>query len=143
MSASAETIALLKSIDASLKALVRATVPEVADLDGPHGDPIVKAVSPRDWLGDDMKGRRFSQCPAVYLDLVASRLDHFAEKAAAKNELTQEGQPREPYLRKDAARARGWAARIRAGGGNPPERAKEPDAPAFPSDMMSGDDISF
>lgn len=143
MSASVETIALLKSIDASLKALVRATVPPPpADLDGQYGDPLVTASDPRDWLGDPMKGRRFSECPEAYLELVASRLDYFADKAAEKGELTSSGKPREPLLRLDAARARGWAERIRKGGGNQPERAKEP--AAFPSDEMMGkDDISF
>lgn len=140
MGATAETLALLKSIDTSLKALVRAAVPQPpADLDGPHGDPLVTASDPRDWLGEPMKGRRFSECPEAYLELVASRLDYFANKAGENNELTSSGKPREPLLRLDAARARGWAARIRAKG----PTAKNETA-AFPSDEMMGkDDISF
>lgn len=129
MATGEDAVVLLRSIDASLKALVARTVPSStpavaisppavasdADLDGRHGDPIVKAKSPRDWSGDDMTGRRMSQCPPAYLDLVAQRLDYFAAKAEATHEQTTSSQPAAPYKRKDAARARGWAARLRAG----------------------------
>lgn len=120
--------ALLKGIDASQKAILAElrkgarkqtasaapTVASDADLDGPHGDPVVRMKDPRDWSGASMKGRRFSECPAEYLDLVASRFDYFAEQAEATNEM-YEGKPVAPRKRKDAARARGWAARVRAG----------------------------
>ena len=81
------------------------------DLDNAHGDPVVRQKSPKDWTGADMTGKRFSECPAEYLDLVAARLDYFAgretdEKKRRYNEL-------------DAARARGWAGRIRAGHTHP------------------------
>lgn len=140
-----ESLAYLKSIDASLKSLVslaqRMVPAEPVDLDGPHGDPIVNASDPRDWLGEPMKGRHFSQCPAAYLDLWAQRLDYFANKAAEAHEVTTSGNPREPYLRKDAARARGWAARIRANG--KPAETKQDDTAAFPSDAMKSDEIQF
>ena len=77
------------------------------DLDGPYGDPLVKAKSPKDWLGDDMTGRHFSECPAEYLDLVADRLEYFAGK--------ETDEKKRGYITMDAARARGWSARIRAG----------------------------
>lgn len=86
-------------------------------LDGPHGDPIVKTKDPRDWTGDTMTGRTFSQCPPAYLDLLASRYDYFAEKE------TDEKKRR--YNTLDAARARGWAARIRAGYQPPAAEAAE------------------
>lgn len=140
VSATIETLALLKSIDGRLAQLVTLMKPPpTVDLDGAHGDPTVNATDPRDWAGDSMKGRRFSECPAIYLDLVASRLDYFADKAAEKNELTTAGKPREPLLRLDAARARGWAARIR-GGWKP---AQKIEAAAFPSDAMKSDEIEF
>lgn len=113
-----EAIRLLRSIDASLKALlarsvgnmpsgVQSAVATDSDLDGRYGDPEVKAKDPRYWTGPTMKGRKFSECPADYLDLVASRLDYFSE---------QEDDPKKKrYQAIDAARARGWAKRIRDG----------------------------
>ena len=92
---SPESLALLRSIDASLKALVARQAPATAtpaagagvasdrDLDGPYGDPEIKAKAPRDWTGPEMTGRRMSECPAEYLDLLAERFDYFAEKNAA------------------------------------------------------------
>ena len=131
--ADAETLAVLKSIDLSLRTLVviaqkkaEARVTQGAtksvaaeatdrDLDGDYGDPIVKAKSPRDWTGEPMLGRKFSECPPEYLELVAERLDYFAERDEATNELASNGKPKAYYSRLDAARARGWAKRIREG----------------------------
>jgi len=121
-----EAIALLRSIDASLRDLLalsrtklaaRQQPPAVpvasnADLDGQYGDPAVVAKDPKDWSGPTMKGRRFSECPPEYLDLVAARLDYFAEQNASG---TDDDKRKAAYNRKDAARARGWAARLRAG----------------------------
>lgn len=116
-----EILETLKSIDASLKALLgRGTVapssePTIAsdrDLDGPYGDPEVKARDPRDWTGPAMKGRRFSECPPEYLDMVAERLDYFS--LTNKGE-TEEDQKKLKFNKLDAARARGWAKRLRAG----------------------------
>jgi hypothetical protein len=127
-----DTLAVLKSIDLSLRTLVliaqekatnphagpsapapRQTVASDTDLDGQYGNPVVKAKSPRDWTGEPMLGRKFSECPPEYLELVAERLDYFAEQSEAKNELASNGKPKAYYSRLDAARARGWAARIR------------------------------
>ncbi len=118
-----ETIRLLTSIDASLRgislALVRILdaqvdreegIVRVNDnvCNGPHGDPTVKAKSPRDWTGPDMKGRKFSECPPTYLDLMADRFDYFASKEGADEKDVR-------YAKLDAQRARAWAARLRAG----------------------------
>lgn len=114
-----EAVVLLRSIDASLKALLvalRPVRPVKVDLDGPHGNPTIKAKDPRDWTGDTMVGRRFSECPPDYLDLLADRYDYFAER--------EEDAKKAGYNRLDAARARGWAERIR--GGHVPEPADEP-----------------
>ena len=128
-----DTLAVLKSIDLSLRTLVviaqkkaEARVTQGAtksvaaeatdrDLDGDYGDPIVKAKSPRDWTGEPMLGRKFSECPAEYLDLVAERLDYFAGQSEATGELASNGKPVADYKRLDAARARGWAKRVREG----------------------------
>lgn len=98
-----------------VKAAQSAPGPAVAadsDLDGRYGDPEVKAKDPRDWTGEPMQGRRFSECPAEYLEMVAERLDYFAEKNATG---TEEEQKKARYQKLDAARARGWAKRVRAG----------------------------
>jgi hypothetical protein len=128
MSASEETILLLRSIDASLKQLVllnqllsRTSIDpprplgtaDDRDLDSKWGDPVIK-FNPRDWTGDDCKGAHMSACPPEFLDMIAETFDYFAGKAEETNELYN-GKPTAPYKRKDAARARGWAARIRTG----------------------------
>lgn len=108
----AETIRLLTSIDASLKALLArsGTAPDVNDsvCNGPHGDPIIKAKDPRDWSGEPMTGKRFSECPPEYLDLLADRYDYFAGKDDSTDEKRR-------YAKLDGARARAWAARLRSG----------------------------
>ncbi len=140
-----DVIDVLRSIDASLKALLAlqrgSQAPQVApdsDLDGQWGDPVIRAKDPRDWTGESQLGKPFSECPAEYLDLVAARLDFFAEKAEAEGTLTTSGKPVAPYNRRDAARARGWAQRIRHG-------YKPADNGGFPSDatagMLSADDV--
>src|SRR5713101_6221290 len=155
-----QAIALLHSIDTTLKALLtlmRGNAPKEiatdADLDGQWGDPIVRAKDPRDWSHESQIGRLFSECSPEYLDLVAARLDFFAEKAEAEGTLTSSGKPVAPYNRRDAARARGWARRIRAGwtsrdnGAAQMPQADEifasPGAPGFPSDRITDDDIPF
>lgn len=143
MATAQEVYDVLKSIDASLKQmLARMPVapPAVApdsDLDGQWGDPIVRAKDPRDWTGESQLGKPFSECPAEYLELVAARLDFFAEKAEAEGTLTTGGKPVAPYNRRDAARARGWAARIR--NGYKPPSAEDNGASAMGVD----DDIAF
>ena len=101
---------LLASIDAGIRQLIRVLTPAKpvkVDLDDQWGDPTIKAKDPRDWAGVTMHGRKFSECPAEYLDLLANRYDYFAER---------EDDPKKAnYNRIDAARARGWAARIRDG----------------------------
>lgn len=125
-----EEIELLRSIDASLKALLGASktqpvasvakVASDADLDGKFGDPEIKAKDPRDWTGAPMLGKRFSECPAEYLELLAERFDYFVGKNAAGTEGEQK---KARYQKLDAARARGWAARIRAGKVKPADPA--------------------
>lgn len=116
-----EALALLRSIDASLKLLVKqqqAAAPKAVasdrDLDSKYGDPVLK-FKPRDWTGATFKDRHFSQCPPDLLDLVADSLDWFGKQADEKGERTNGGKPVGDYKRSDAARARGWAKRIREG----------------------------
>lgn len=115
-------IGLLRSIDASLKELLsqrRAEKPKPVasdrELDGRYGDPELKFM-PRDWTGPNFRGRHFSECPPALLDLVAESCDWFAEQADKKHEMTDRGRPVSDFKRADAARARGWARRLRATG---------------------------
>lgn len=105
---------LLLQLVAAKRADAAAVAPD-SDLDGKWGDPVIKAKDPRDWTGAPMQGRKFSECPPEYLDLLADRFDYFAEQAELENKVTDKGKPVAPYNRKDAARARGWAKRIRDG----------------------------
>lgn len=116
-----EVIKLLRSIDQRLARIekqgAQAQGPEVADdreLDSQYGDPVVK-FHPRDWTGGNYKGSPFSACPPDLLDQLAGAFDYFARKAEESGETTNAGKPVAPYKRKDAARARGWAKRLRAG----------------------------
>lgn len=137
---------LLKSIDASLKIIAAsakarlATAPKPLasdrDLDGSHGNPEIKFM-PRDWSGENCKGRPMSECPAAFLDMLAETLDYFAQKAEESDEKYN-GKPVAPYKRADAARARGWAKRIRDGKVTPAAATKpgatdnEWDSPSWP-----------
>ena len=114
---------VLKSIDASLKELLilskskRSSTPAAdvapdADLDSQWGDEPVK-FKPRDWSGDFLKGQKMCECSPELLDLLASSFDYFAEKNAG--EMTDSGKPKSFYDKRSARRARGWAARLRAG----------------------------
>ncbi len=100
----AELLALSKSKRAAATALVASD----ADLDGPHGDPVVKFL-PRDWTGDDFRQQTFSQCTPTFLDALANAYEYFA----AKNKASDAQKAKWDGL--SAARARGWAARLRAG----------------------------
>lgn len=82
---------------------------DASDLDGEHGNPIVRKDPPR-WKGESCVGVPFSQCPPEFLDTLAG----FLEWRAGKEEAEPEKQKYAVYSRKDCARARGWAARLRA-----------------------------
>ncbi len=99
-----ELLALSKSKRAAAPALVASD----ADLDGPHGDPVVKFL-PRDWTGDDFRQQTFSQCTPDFLDALSKAYDYFAAKKKAEND------PKAKWEDLSAARARGWSARLRAG----------------------------
>jgi len=129
-----ETLRLLRSIDASLKAIVAASLgnrsAEVtasdSDLDSPKGDEVVK-FSPRDWTGESFKGSRMSQCPPEFLDIYAETCLYFARKNDENGEKTDRGTPKSTFDKRTAARARGWAARLRNGyTSTEPEPNQEP-----------------
>jgi|SRR6516162_4789239 hypothetical protein len=134
---------VLKSIDATLATIANhfgavrsqavrdvAGVPDVAfdaDLDGPYGNQPIRAKDPKDWTGESQLGKPLSECPPAYLDLVAARLDYFAQHS--------DDPKKAKYNRLDAARARGWAQRLR-NGWTPPK------AEPFGATLIA-DDIPF
>lgn len=93
------------------------------DLDGRYGNPEIRRDPPR-WTGESMVGRKYSDCPPEYLDTLAGFHDWRADQDDKK------GDPRAKWPRLDAARARGWARRIRqqqGGGGETPRGPEEPE----------------
>ena len=147
---SAEILAALKRIEAKLDAALAkrqqaersapapprsAAVASATELDSQYGNPTVK-FNPRDWSGDSCKGRSYADCPADFLDTLASTLEYFADKNAADD-------PKKAgYERKDAARARGWAARVRDGWKPEPAQQKSYDFDGD-ADEKNNDEIPF
>lgn len=82
------------------------------DLDGQYGDPVIKK-DPKRWEGDSYVGCRFSECPPEYLDEVANFKAWQADMDSRKG--TKEADTKAKFNRLDGNRARGWAARKRAG----------------------------
>jgi hypothetical protein len=115
-----DILAVLRSIDATLKSMSRAApvgpaqkaIAPDSDLDSQWGDEEIK-FNPRDWSGQSCKGLKMSQCPAEFLEELAKVCDYFA----VKNEgvKTDSGKPKSDYDKRTAARARGWARRVRDG----------------------------
>jgi hypothetical protein len=90
-------------------------VADDADLDSQYGNPVIRK-DPTKWQGPSYVGRTYSECSPEYLDSLAGLLDWKAGKNA--QDPDEKKQKYAAYDRRDAARARGWAARIRAGGGS-------------------------
>lgn len=78
------------------------------DLDGKYGNPEVRK-DPSRWKGESMVGRKYSECPPEFLDVLAALCDWRAEQDEKK------GDARSKWARLDALRARGWAKRMRTG----------------------------
>lgn len=146
-----ESLALLRSIDATLKALLvffqngaAAVGPNVAsdhDLDGKFGDEEVR-FNPRDWTGEPrLKGLRMSQCPAEALDMLADAYASFARKNEKAGAVTDQGKPKAEFDRRSEARARGWAARVRAG--KVPAPSCDPGAEPSAADDWDRSDVGF
>lgn len=129
---------LLRSIDHSLKSLAQraaAKAPKAIaddrDLDSQYGNPQVR-FDPRDWSGSRCKGKRMSECPPEFLDMYADAKEFFGQKAEKEGKVTDKNKPVAPYEYKDAARARGWAKRIREG-----KQRMTPSRPADTDDWAS------
>ncbi len=93
-----------------------------SELDSQYGDPVVER-DPKLWT--DKGGAAIAPCPmsggpADWLDAVASFYDWQADRDVASGKTyidkkTGEEKPSGGIQRKNAARARGWAVRVRAG----------------------------
>ena len=81
------------------------------EMEGQYGDPVIKKDPPK-WTGETCVGKPFSQCPPDYLMSLAGFLDWKAGKTLEDADTSRHKFA--DYDRKDARRARGWAARLRA-----------------------------
>lgn len=116
------------------RALVGPDVAPARELDSQYGDPVIKK-DPKGWRGPSFQGKRLSQTTPEYLDTLAELKDWMAEQETKKG--TPEGDKYAAFSRKDAARARGWAKRLRDGWKPPkePRDAREPE-PEQESDLQ-------
>ncbi|MFO0563011.1 MAG: hypothetical protein U0269_33630 [Polyangiales bacterium] len=108
-----------------------------ADLDSPRGNPEVRTV-PKRWTGEDMRGRKYSDCEPEFLDMLADMLDWFANKDDESGAVDKNGNPKSKWGRLDATRARGWARRIRADRGESPRASGGGSRSAGPSSASRG-----
>lgn len=110
------------------------------DLDSEYGNPVMKKDPPR-WKGESCVGKKFSECPPDYLENLAG----LREWQAEKNEADPAKAKFAGNDRKDAARARGWAARLRASplaGSRASARANAQQADPQQADPL-GDELPF
>lgn len=87
------------------------------DLDSEWGDPKIRyGLKEKHWKQqpDTHVGRRFSECEPEYLDAFARYLDACAYMA--RKDGGEDNEKKAKYKSRDAARARGWAARVRKNG---------------------------
>ena len=94
---------------------VEGEVADDADLDSEYGNPTIK-FDPREryWTGPSFVGYHFSETAPDYLDAQAKYLDAYAW--GCEQDTDEKKRKGATYKRRDAARARGWAARLRARG---------------------------
>lgn len=102
------------------------TVASDADIDGLYGDPIIKfGLKEKYWpeQPDPNIGYKLSDCTPEYLDATAKYLTACEYMARNPKDGKPVDEKKAGYKAKDAARARAWAARIRARG--PTERTQQ------------------
>lgn len=110
------------------------------DLDGQNGDPTIKFdPRPNYWSGESYAGYRFSETSPDYLEATAKYLDACAYMAEKDTDEKRRKSAR--YKRLDAARARGWAARLRAGW-KPPQFPNKGTGGAHSPATGGGDDYA-
>lgn len=141
-----ERVAALESIIESLRPV---------DLSDRYADFTIRK-SPPQWLtsgGHDFAGQPISTTSPEFCDAIASFLTWQAEKDEEQNKtyVNAKGVTVAPavYARKDAARARAWAARLRESrrpGAAPAQTLRRQPGPAQPSfgdHLDDGSDLPF
>ncbi len=130
-----ERIAKLEGIVETLRAIAEAAKP--VDLTDKYADFTIRKCPPK-WIdsgGRDYTGETISSTTPEFCDAIASFLDWQAERDESKNYsyVNAKGDTVFPakYARKDAARARAWATKLRAapatgGQWQPPKGARKP-----------------
>lgn len=102
-------------------------VATLAAIQGDRGDVKIR-MNPRDWIGEQFKGRVASQCPPDFLDIYADQMDYFASKNPDPKKAGWD------IL--DGARCRRWAVEMRAGRVKP--AAQNEALPPAPGDDSGG-----
>ncbi len=119
--------ALLAALGGKTGAVSSGEVATDAELDSKYGDSRIRfGLKAKYWpqQPDPNVGKLWSECDPEYLDATAKYLEAYAFMAAKGT--SEEDKKKARYRSADAARARGWARRIRAGW-------KPPKAPAVDS----------
>lgn len=117
-------------------------VADERDLDGDHGDPTIKYdPKAKYWSGQSFAGYRFSETSPEYLDAMAKYLDACAYMAGQDPDEKKRNGAR--YKAKDASRARGWAARLRAGWKPPQGAAKSNSYDPNTGEVFDEADVPF
>jgi hypothetical protein len=134
-----DILVALKRLEAKVDKLIAAQPVQAAsdrELDSSYGNPKIK-FSLRQWTGRDYKGALMSECEPEFLDMYAEALLYSADhpKPDADPKYTD-------WNRKDAARAAGWARRLRAAPAAPPRPARPRAAPR-PPPPQDGEDIPW
>lgn len=80
-----------------------------AELDDKYGNPEVRLV-PSKWTGQDYLGWKYGDCSPEFLDEMSNMLDAIGRKQSKDPAKARNAK----WSAKDAARARAWAARLRA-----------------------------
>ncbi len=89
-------------------------VATAAELEDTYGDPLIK-FDPKRWSGQSYVGVRLSETSPEYLDCLADFKEWAAGKDDASGAVDKKGKPKSYWAWKEAALARGWAARMRSG----------------------------
>lgn len=108
-----------------------------AELDDKYGNPEVK-ISPSRWTGRDYTGWKYGDCPSEFLTEMAGMLDAISRKQSQDPTKAKFAD----WSAKDAARARGWAARNKD---KPTTEQSTAVKPAYvdPMDWGNDDELPF
>lgn len=81
------------------------------ELNGQYGNPVIDR-SPKNWTGEALQGRNFSDLHPATLRALARHYALLAEWHDEQGNRDNRGRPRSTWARLDASRALGWALRL-------------------------------